>query len=95
MWTETENMEANEAEYKREVWDIQQVFGKGNLCLFRLKLILATLLQNQRKYTEAENMLTEVLEEAHAESKQTRRGSSSLESKYRFYPSRGHQSGLP
>jgi hypothetical protein len=45
---------------------------------------LAALLQKQRKYTEAENLVIEVLEQADAESKQMRRGFSGSKSESGF-----------
>jgi len=62
-WVGTENMEANKAECKREICDIQKIFGDSNICLFELKLTLATLLQEQRKYKEAEDLIIEVLKQ--------------------------------
>jgi hypothetical protein len=74
-WLYKENTEMNEAEYKRQIEDMRNVFGKDNRCVTELKLTLAILLESGKKYKEAEILRIELLEELKINSKEMRLGS--------------------
>ena len=84
-WLNTENLEVLEAEYKRELRDMQHIFGKDSLVVLKLSLHLVQLLEREQKYIQAEMVCRETLEVSSIQNLVAERGT-----RPKYY-SRGHR----
>ena len=63
-----EEIELTEAGLRREIMDMEPIFGKDSRCIRKLILTLAKLLEHQQKFKEAEILRIELLEHVSTQS---------------------------